>query len=116
LLDHDGISIIRWWHRNEPHKPWAVQVVLDNGKSFFPDFVIGVKDRPTEDGALLADPKYAFETTEAKPKTYATHPTYGRVLILSLQGGVHWMTVRYDATADKAILDRPFQISDTPGY
>jgi hypothetical protein len=91
-------------------------VVLDDGRPFFPDFVIGVEGRKTEDGGLLADPKYAFETTEAKPKTYAKHPVYGRVLILSLQGGAQWRTVRYDQAHDKAVLDRPFQITDAPGY
>jgi hypothetical protein len=116
LLDRDTVNIICWWHRNLPHKPWGVQVVLDDGRPFFPDFVIGVEGRKTEDGGLLADPKYAFETTEAKPKTYAKHPVYGRVLILSLQGGAQWMTVRYDQAHDKAVLDRPFQITDAPGY
>ena len=108
LLDRDTANIIRWWHRNPPRKPWSVQVVLDDGRSFFPDFVIGVEGRRTEDGGLLADPKYAFETTEAKPKTYAEHPAYGRVLILSLQGGAQWMTVRYDQARDKAVLGPEF--------
>ena len=65
---------------------------------------------------MLADPKYAFETTKEKPKTYAQHPIYGRVLILSLQGGARWMTVRYDQAHDKAVLGPEFQITDTPGY
>jgi hypothetical protein len=39
-LDRDGQKIVRWWHRNLPHKPWSVQVVLDTGKPFFPDFII----------------------------------------------------------------------------
>lgn len=116
LLDRDAVNIVQWWHRNPPRKPWSVQVVLDNGRGFFPDFVIGVEGRRTEDGGLLADPKFAFEITQEKPKSYAQHPVYGRVLILSLQGGAQWMTVRYDQAHDKAVLDRQFQITDAPGY
>jgi type III restriction enzyme len=116
LLDRDAVNIVRWWHRNPPRKPWSIQVVLDNGRGFFPDFVIGVEGRRTEDGGLLADPKFAFEITQEKPKSYAQHPVYGRVLILSLQGGAQWMTVRYDQARDKAVLDRQFQVTDAPGY
>ncbi len=39
-----------------------------------------------------------------------------RVLILSPQGGGQWMTVRYDPTRQKAVLDNEFRISDAPGY
>ena len=116
LLDRDTGKTVRWWHRNLPHKPWSVQVVLDTGKPFFPDFVIGVEGRRTEDGGLLADPKFAFEIAQEKPKTYAEHPIYGRVLILSLQGGAQWMTVRFDPARQKAVLDREFNITDAPGY
>jgi type III restriction enzyme len=116
LLDRDTQKIVRWWHRNQPHKPWSVQVVLDNGRGFFPDFVIGVEGRRTENGGLLADPKFAFEITKEQPKTYAEHPVYGRVLILSLQGGAQWMTVRYDERLQKAVLDREFLLTDAAGY
>lgn len=116
LLDRDTDNIVRWWHRNPPNKPWSVQVVLDNGKGFFPDFVIGVDGRKTEDGGLLADPKFFFEITQEQPKSYAEHPCYGRVLILSLQGGAQWMTIRYDERRQKAILDREFRLVDAAGY
>ena len=116
LLDRDTQNNVRWWHRNQPHKPWSVQVVLDNGKGFFPDFVIGIEGRKTEDCGLLADPKFAFEITQEEPKTYAEHPVYGRVLILSLQGGAQWMTVRYDEKREKAIFDGEFRLADAAGY
>jgi hypothetical protein len=107
---------VRWWHRNPPHKPWSVQVVLDNGKGFFPDFVIGIEGRNCEDQGLLADPKFAFEITQELPKTYSVHPVYGRVLILSRQGTTQWMTVRYDEQRQKAIFDREFLLADAAGY
>jgi type III restriction enzyme len=116
LLDRDTQKIVRWWHRNEPQKPWSVQVVLDNGKGFFPDFVIGIDGRRCEDGGLLADPKFAFETTQELPKTHARHPVYGRVLILSLQQGAQWMTVRYDEIQNRAVIDGEFRLADAAGY
>lgn len=116
LLDADAAGVVRWWHRNLPHKAWSVQAVLSDGRGFFPDFVIGIEGRNREDGALLADPKFAFELTQEQPKTHAEHPIYGRVLILSRQGGSHWMTVRYDERQQKAMLDREFRLADTAGY
>jgi type III restriction enzyme len=116
FLDGDGQNIVKWWHRNLPHKPWSVQVVLDNGRGFFPDFVIGVEGRKRENGALLADPKYFFEITQELPKTYAEHPIYGHVLIVNLQGGAQWMTVRYDKQREKAVLGPEFRMADAVGY
>jgi type III restriction enzyme len=116
LLDRDAQKIVQWWHRNPPRKPWSISVVLDGGKNFFPDFVIGVEGRKTEDCGLLADPKFFFEITDEQPKTKAEHPIYGRVLILSLQGGAQWMTVRYDERQQKAALDQEFRLADAAGY
>jgi len=68
MSDRDSQMIVRWWHRNVPHKPWSVQVVLGNGKGFFPDFIIGIEGRRNEDPALLADPKHGFELTQEQLK------------------------------------------------
>jgi type III restriction enzyme len=116
LLDSDSENVVRWWHRNLPHKPWSVNVVLDNGKGFFPDFIIGIEGRKYEDGALLADPKFAFELAQELPKTYAEHPSYGRVLIVTLQGNAQWFTVRYDEQRQRAVLGSEFRLTDAVGY
>ena len=116
LLDSDSQNTVRWWHRNLPHKAWSVQVMLDNGHPFFPDFVVGIEGRHTEDGALLTDPKFQFEIAAELPKSHAEHPAYGRVLILMLQGGVQWMTIRYDAAHQRAVLDREFRLVDAAAY
>jgi hypothetical protein len=116
LLDADSANVVNWWHRNLPHKPWSVQVVLADGRGFFPDFVIGINGRKKELGGLLADPKFAFELTQEQPKTYAEHPVYGRVLVLSKQGGGQWVTVRYDAGQRRAMPDREFRLVDAAGY
>jgi superfamily II DNA or RNA helicase len=114
-LDRDSQHVVLWWHRNPVNKPWSVQVVLGDGRAFYPDFIIGITGRPTEDHALLADPKFAFETGQELLKSHAHHPDYGNVLILSLQEG-RWMTVRYDAQQNRAVLDRDFLLADAAGY
>jgi hypothetical protein len=30
LLDRDTQTIVCWWHRNLPHKPWSVQVLVSD--------------------------------------------------------------------------------------
>ncbi len=116
LLDADSAGVVNWWHRNPPRQPWSVQVVLANGHGFFPDFIVGVQGRKKELGALLADPKFAFEITQELPKSHAEHPAYGRVLILNRQGGAQWMTVRFDEKLQRAVLDREFRLADAAGY
>lgn len=57
LLDYDANNVVTWWHRNEPRQPWSVNVLMPDGRGFYPDFVIGIEGRKTEEGVLLADPK-----------------------------------------------------------
>ena len=102
--------------RNLPHKPWSVNVLLQDGRGFYPDFVIGVEGRKTEDGVLLADPKFGYEQSEQTPKVLAEHRSYGRVLILYLDGGVRWMRAEYDPRAKKAVLSRELRFSDMAGF
>ena len=115
-LDGDDTNIVLWWHRNLPNKPWSVQVLLKDGGRFFPDFVIGIDGRKREQSALLADPKYYFEHSDELQKTYAEHPSYGRVLILCQDATAHWLTVRYDAKQDRAVRGPEFRIADAAGY
>jgi hypothetical protein len=116
LLDRDSTNTVRWWHRNIPHKPWSVNVLLPDGRGFFPDFVIGVDGRRKEDNALLADPKERYDQTTQLPKVLAEHRAYGKVLILYLDAGTRWMTVGYDERAKKADLSREFRLSDMAGF
>ncbi len=114
-LDGDTLGVVQWWHRNPQRKEWSVCVLLDDGRRFFPDFIIGVNGRGRELNALLADPKQRFEIADELPKTHAEHPSYGRVLILTKQGP-QWMTVRYDAAQKRALADREFRLADCAGF
>jgi type III restriction enzyme len=115
VLDGDSQNVVNWWHRNEPRKAWSVQVVLEDGRGFFPDFVIGVADRPAEEGVLLADPKHGFEVSQEHAKAQARHPIYGQVLILHREAAARWMTVRYDTAQRRPVLDREFRLVDASG-
>jgi type III restriction enzyme len=115
-LDSDTTNFVRWWHRNLPHKPWSVNVLLPEGRGFFPDFIVSIAGRKKEDGVLLAEPKFALELTREAPKTTAEHRAYGRVLILSLQGGMRWTTVRYDEAMKKPVLGAEFRVADAVAF
>lgn len=115
LLDRDSNNIVTWWHRNEPRQPWSVNVLMPDGRGFYPDFVIGIEGRKTEDSALLADPKLNFQRDDEAPKVLAEHRSYGRVMILFLDG-VRWMTVNYDEKAKKPVIAREFRLSDAAGF
>ena len=116
LLDHDVNNVVAWWHRNLPHKSWSVNVLMPDGRGFYPDFVIGITGRKTEDNALLADPKLNFQRDDEVAKVLAEHRTYGRVMILFLQGGTQWMTVTYDHKAKRPVLGREFRLVDAAAF
>ena len=115
LLDKDSNDIVTWWHRNEPRQPWSVNVLMPDGRGFYPDFVIGINGRKTENGALLADPKLNYLRDDEAPKVLAEHRTYGRVMILFLDGA-RWMTVGYDEKAKRPIVAREFRLADAAGF
>ncbi len=115
ILDREPNNIVKWWHRNEPDKPWSVNVLMDNGRGFYPDFVIGIEGRKTELGALLADPKERFETSKEAPKVLAEHLAYGRVLIVA-KNEQRWMTVEFDEKTKKPVAIREFRVTDAIGF
>ena len=116
ILDHDQSGAVTWWHRNQPHKPWAVNVLLPDGRGFFPDFLVGVKDRKTPNGVLLAEPKFHFERRDEVPKADVAHASYGKVLVLHREGGVEWRVVRLDAKRERPSLGDKLRIVDLAGW
>lgn len=117
MLDRSAGGTFLWWHRNLPHKPWSVNVLLPDGRGFYPDFVVGVEGRNTEDHVLLADPKVNFERSDEAAKSQARHGVYGRVLVLHLDSNtMRWLTVGYDAKRDKPVSGEEFRAADAAGY
>jgi len=115
LLDRDALNIVKWWHRNEPRKQWSVNVLMPDGRGFYPDFVIGIAGRKTDGNALLADPKFYFQRDDEAEKVLAEHRLYGRVMILYREE-VRWMTVGYDERRQKPVPMREFHLSDAAGF
>ncbi len=116
LLDRDSGGHVLWWHRNEPRKPSSVNVLMPDGRGFYPDFIIGIDGRKTEDHVLLADPKLNFAREDEVPKVLAEHGTYGRVLILAKDGAACWMTVEYDEKRRVPFAAREFRLADAAGF
>lgn len=116
MLDRDASKLVRWWHRNLPRKPWSVNVLLPDGRGFYPDFVVGIEGRRTEENALLAEPKFTSERTDEAPKVQAEDRAYGRVMVPQLQGGAQSMVVRYDQQHHKAVLGGEFRVADAAGF
>lgn len=115
-LDGDTLGVVEWWHRNPSKQPWSVNVPLPDGRGFFPDFVVGISGRRTENGALLADPKWGFDRMAEAPKAGAHHPAYGHVLVLYRDRDARWLTVQYDAERERAYTENQFLLSDAAGY
>lgn len=116
-LDVDDTGKVLWWHRNEPHKPWSINVLMDNGRGFFPDFIVGVKERATEDNGLLTDPKEAYSRTKELPKLAAEHAAYGKVLILTKENErERWEIATWDSSGEKPVIAGPFRIADAANY
>lgn len=116
-LDGDDTDTVLWWHRNEPHKDWSINVLMDNGQGFFPDFVVGIRGRPTEDNGLLTDPKEAYSRTKELPKLAAAHAAYGKVLILTKENDRgRWEIATWDAAGEKPTIAGPFRTAEAANY
>jgi type III restriction enzyme len=117
LLDGDDTETVLWWHRNEPRKPWSINVLMENGQNFYPDFVIGIRDRMKDQHGLLTDTKEAYQRTSEIPKLMASHGAYGRVLILTKGNARNvWEIATWDSQHGKPITESRFQISKAKDY
>jgi hypothetical protein len=107
-LDNDLTGAVCWWHRNPPKKPFSVCMPLPGQPDFHPDFVVGIKDRRRGDGILLMETKRDINDQErnALIKAQATHPDYGKVMMIYWQERREWQIVEFDPKADRNYLDR----------
>jgi superfamily II DNA or RNA helicase len=116
-LDSDDTDTVLWWHRNEPRKPWSINVLMENGQNFYPDFIVGIRERAREDNGLLADTKEAYQRTSELQKLTAEHQTYGRVLILTKGNPKKaWEIAKWDSLHDKPSIEGRFLIREARGY
>ncbi len=98
-----------WWHRNVPHTDWGVSLPLDGGRSYWPDFVVCVRNRTTDGGIILLEPKEKVNDIEglAARKVLTEHPAYGRAMML-YRDRERWKIVEQDDTHGQNKLTQPF--------
>lgn len=76
LLDID--ENVLWWHRNPSQQPSSVALYgWSLGKGFFPDFIVGVKDRKIGNGIALVEVKGPQLQYFERAKASAHHKIYG---------------------------------------
>jgi hypothetical protein len=98
-LNQDELEIARrldadpqvlWWHRNLPSRPDSIGLYRwDDGRGFFPDFVVAMRERPTSHGIALLEIKGGplwGEPLEVD-KADAVHPEYGAVFMAGRRRG-----------------------------
>jgi hypothetical protein len=107
-LDNDLTGTVLWWHRNPPRKPFSVSMPLPGQPDFYPDFIVGVKDRTRGKGILLMETKRDINDQErnALVKAQAEHPDYAKVMMIYWEEKRNWQVVEYDQKIDKNYLDR----------
>lgn len=107
-LDDDLTGTVLWWHRNPPRKRFSVGMPLPGQPDFYPDFIVGVKDRTRGNGILLMETKRVINDQErnALVKAQAEHPDYAKVMMIYWEEKRDWQIVEYDPRNDKNYLDR----------
>lgn len=79
---------VLWWLRNaqrsSPANNWGVRIVVpEDGRGYWPDFVVCVDGRKRSDGIALAETKERIETYDSELKSRTEHREYGRALMLT---------------------------------
>ena len=114
MLDGDTSGAVQWWHRSPERKPYSVSLVMPDLKyDFYPDFVVGVKGRNTEDNILLVEVKGKpyLDNPSTVVKARAVHKTYKHVMMLHWADQKQWRTVINDDKGEHNLLDQTFRFS-----
>lgn len=117
-LDDDETGTVLWWLRNVSNARWAVSIVLPNGKLHYPDFVIGVAGRKSEDHVALAEVKDDGSTgrlfsTVNTDKVRTTHARYHSALMVYRDGSSgEWYRVGYRADIGRHVPGDRFSVDD----
>ena len=86
LLDIDDGVI--WWHRNPSQKTTSVGLYgWSQGRGFFPDFIVAVKERKMGHGLALVEVKGPQLQHYDRTKAAARHKEYGTAFMISYQPG-----------------------------
>lgn len=118
LLDADMSDSVEWWHRNERSKPHSVGLVMPDGKGYFPDFMVKVKDRTKGHGILLIEVKgeYLINSLNTPDKAIASHKVYRKPLMVMKETSGRWMTLRFNEKTGKNEPDAIFRVEALAEY
>ncbi|MBU2758799.1 DEAD/DEAH box helicase [Acidithiobacillus sulfurivorans] len=86
----DASPLVLWWHRNPVKRPESVSLYRwDDGKGYYPDFVVAVKSRPALDQIALLEVKggHMWANEDEVGKYGAKHPNYGQVFMIGRRRG-----------------------------
>jgi type III restriction enzyme len=91
---------------------------LPGQPDFYPDFVVGIKDRTRGNGILLVETKRVINDEEgnAQVKAQAEHPDYKKVMMLYWEEKREWIVVEYDHARVKNYLDGVLRPELMVGY
>jgi hypothetical protein len=107
----DTSADVLWWHRNPSRKPESVALYRwsDGTAGFFPDFVVGVRERTEGDGVALSEVKGPHLQQYEKAKAGARHIHYGRVFMVGKTGIAGGFRL-WRLTSDQQLVDDgPFE-------
>lgn len=107
----DTSAEVLWWHRNPSRKPESVALYRwsDGTAGFFPDFLVGVRERTEGDGVALCEVKGPHLQQYEKAKAGARHIQYGRVFMVGKTGATGGFRL-WRLTADEQLVDDgPFE-------
>jgi hypothetical protein len=92
--------------------------VIPGFNDFYPDFIVGVKDRVKRSGILLVEVKGEINNArgDSVAKARAEHKTYRKAMMVYWEYETRWYTVRYDEANDKNKLDRLFDFDLMAGF
>lgn len=110
-LDDEDNGAVQWWHRNNDRPGHAVAIVLPDGTNFYPDFIVGVSGRATQDSIGLVEVKRDINDPEGRSvlKVRSRHRDYGTALMVYFdQKNSAWFTVSQD-TVGNNYLDKEFE-------
>ena len=92
----DASRLVKWWHRN-PSKTGVGLYRWDEGQGFYPDFIVCIEGRAGA-GIVLLEVKGDFLSGKDSEvdKASATHPDYGRVIMVGRKRNERDFTVLRD--------------------
>lgn len=112
MIDNDTSGTILWWHRNIDRKPYSVSLVMPELKhDYYPDFIVGVKDRNTENNVILVEIKgeMLINGSSTVAKARAVHKVYRKVMMLHWRDKKNWMTIVNSKNGEQNEFDQNFR-------